>query len=102
MYDKIRILWRNILEKKYKVDLDTEFRKRYSEEEMLSAAIEKSEIVKDKGEEESVMATFLCLIAAFTALSIKEEMEETVSSLDVDIKELIDSSKALLEIEEDE
>lgn len=99
MYYKLRVLWKNLLEKKYEVNLDTEFRKRYSEDEMLDAAIEKSEIVKDKYEEKSIMATFLCLISSFTANSIKAEIEGTVASLDIDIEKLIDSSKTLLDVE---
>ena len=46
------------------------------------------------------MATNLCLVAAFTALSIKDEMEEVVTSLEIQIEELLDSSEELLEVEE--
>lgn len=100
MYYKLRVLWKNFLEKKYQVNLDTEFDKRYSEEGMLDAAIDKSEIVKDRDEEKSMMATNLCLVVAFTALSIKDEMEEMVTSLEIQIEELLDSSEELLEVEE--
>ena len=99
MYGKIRILWKSLLERKYKVNLDTEFSKRYSEEEMLDTAIEKSEIVEDKDEEIYIMTSYLCIASAFAALSIKEEMEPLVDSLEMQIDELIDSSEKLLDVD---
>lgn len=102
MYYKLRVLWKNFLENKYQVNLGIEFNKRYSEEGMLDAAIDKSGIVKDRDKEKSMMATNLCLVAAFTALSIKDEMEEMVTSLEIQIEELLDSSEELLEVELEE
>lgn len=102
MYGKIRILWKSLLERKYKVNLDAEFSKRYSEEEMLDTAIEKSEIVEDKDEEIYIMTSYLCIASAFAALSIKEEMEPLVDSLEMQIDELIDSSEKLLDVDMEE